>query len=436
MSLVEVEKYEEPVITKKVANKALFASFIGSVIEWFDYLIYGTVAALVFNQLFFPNFNPVVGLLLSYVSFSLTFLIRPLGGILFSHIGDKIGRKKSLVLTLVLMGGSTFLIGLLPDYSTIGVWAPILLLTLRCVQGLGIGGEWGGAILLAVEYSGKDTRGFFGSIPQLGVPVGMLMGTLVFSILGTLPNEQFMSWGWRVPFILSAALVLVGLWIRNGLEETPIFQEAQKKGKIAKLPIAETFRNHWKTVLIAVGLVVGTTGPFYIFSNFVIAYSTTYLGFDRVTSLNAVTLGALASAIAIPIIGKLSDKFGRKTVFLCGMVGTIFFTFPYFYLLSFKSAVFLTIVTIVALVIWSFGYAVQGTMYAEMFSTRVRYTGMTIGYQLGVALAGGTAPLIAILLLNTFNNSWISVAIYTSITSLISLIALSFVREAKGRELE
>jgi metabolite-proton symporter len=423
-------------LSQKTGTKALVASLIGSSIEWFDYFLYGTVASLVFNKLFFPNTDPVVGLLLSYLSFSLTFFIRPLGGFIFSHIGDKIGRKKTLVLTLSLMGTATVLIGFLPDYNTIGVWAPILLFTLRLIQGLGIGGEWGGALLLAVEYSGKNERGFYGSVPQMGVTIGMLLGTLSISLMSLLPEDQFLSWGWRVPFILSAVLVFIGLWIRNGIDETPAFQEAKQTGNIAKVPLLDTLRYHWKSVLIAVGAKVVETGPFYIFSTFVIAYATKYLGYDKVTALNAVSIATLVTTIAIPFMGKWSDKIGRKPLYIGGTVAMMLFAFPYFYLLSLKSAVWLTVATVIALgILWAPVTAVLGTLFSEIFSTQVRYTGVTIGYQLGAAIAGGTAPLIATALLSAYNNSWVPVALYIILTGVISLIAISATRETKDASL-
>ena len=418
-------------VSRHVQNKALFASLIGSSIEWFDFFLYGTMASLVFNKLFFPSTDPTVGLLLSYLSFGLPFFIRPLGGVIFSHIGDKIGRKKTLVLTLSLMGSATVLIGLLPDYDSIGVWAPILLVLMRLVQGLGIGGEWGGALLLAVEYSGKGRRGFFGSIPQMGVTIGMLLGTLAISLMSALPEEQFLSWGWRVPFILSAALVFVGLWIRNGIDETPAFQTAKASGNIAKVPIVDTFRYHWKSVLIAVGAKVVETGPFYIFSTFVIAYATNYLEYDRITALNAVTIATLVTTIAIPFMGKLSDKIGRKPLYIGGTIAMMLFAFPYFYMLSTKSALWLTVATVIGLgILWAPVTAVLGTLFSEIFSTNVRYTGVTVGYQLGAALAGGTAPLIATALLSSF-NSWVPVALYIVLCGMISLVAIFATKETK-----
>ncbi|MBP1156226.1 MULTISPECIES: MFS transporter [unclassified Paenibacillus] len=423
--------------SKKTSTKALVASLIGSSIEWYDYFLYGTLAALVFNKIFFPTIDPVVGLLLAYTSFALPFFIRPLGGVIFSHIGDKIGRKKTLVLTLGLMGGATVLIGLLPSYETIGIWAPILLITLRLIQGLGIGGEWGGALLLAVEYAPKGKRGFFGSVPQMGVTIGMLLGTLSITLMTALPDDQFLAWGWRVPFILSAVLVLLGLWIRKGIDETPAFQEAKESGNIAKVPIVDTFRYHWKSVLIAVGLKAGETAPFYIFSTFIISYATGHLGFSTTPVLNAVTIGTLITTIVIPFMGSFSDKVGRKPLFIGGMIAIILYAFPYFYILSLGSTLWLTIATIIGLgVLWAPVTAVLGTLFSEIFSTNVRYTGVTVGYQLGAALAGGTAPLIATALMNGFNNSWMPVAVYMMFIGSLSLFAIISTRETKDLDFE
>ncbi|MGP1907741.1 MFS transporter [Metabacillus sp. JX24] len=421
--------------SKRVAKKALIASLIGSSIEWYDYFLYGTIAALIFSKLYFPSGDPVVGLMLAYTSFALPFFIRPLGGIIFSHIGDKIGRKKTLVMTLSLMGGATVLIGLLPTYESIGIWAPILLILLRLVQGLGIGGEWGGALLLATEYAPPKKRGFFGSIPQMGVTIGLLLGTLSISVMTLLPNDQFEAWGWRVPFVLSALLVLLGLWIRNGIDETPAFKEAKESGTISKVPLVDTFKYHWKEVLIAVGAKVVETAPFYIFGTFIISYATSNLNFDRSDTLNAVTIATFVTTIMIPFMGKLSDKVGRKPLYIGGTIAMILYAFPYFYLLSLDSVFWLTVATVIGLgIIWAPITAVLGTMFSEIFSTSVRYTGVTVGYQLGAALAGGTAPLIATALLSAYNNSFIPVAVYMIAAAIISLTAVLFTKETRPVE--
>lgn len=416
-------------------RRALIASLTGSSIEWFDYFLYGTAAALVFNKLFFPNFDPVVGLMLSYLSFSLTFFIRPLGGVIFAHIGDRIGRKKTLVITLSLMGGATVLIGLLPTYEHIGVWAPILLILLRMVQGLGIGGEWGGALLLAYEYAPANRKGFFGSVPQVGVTIGMLLATLSVSLMVTLPDESFMAWGWRVPFVLSAGLVFLGLWIRNGLDETPDFKQAKESGNVAKRPLVETLQNHWREVLIAAGLKVVETAPFYIFSTFVVSYAVGTLGFDKSAALNAVMIGALVASILIPTMGLVSDYVGRKTVYIVGCILLGLFIIPYFMLLDTRTVWGLTLATVISFgVLWSPITAVLGTLSSEIFATKVRYTGITLGYQLGAALAGGTAPLIATWLLAKYEGSWHAVAAYLLVTVLISLVAIIAISRSRSRQ--
>ncbi|MFC0186707.1 MFS transporter [Fictibacillus aquaticus] len=421
----------------KVTKKVLIASLIGSSIEWFDYFLYGTVAALVFNQLIFHSEDPTVGLMLAYASFALAFFIRPFGGILFAHIGDRIGRKKTLVLTLTLMGGSTVLMGFLPTYAAIGVAAPILLILLRLIQGIGLGGEWGGALLLAVEYAPKDKRGLFGSIPQMGVTIGMLLGTLALSIMTLLPEEAFMSWGWRVPFILSAVLVLFGLWIRKGIDETPSFKKAQEKGEIAKIPFVETMRTHWKEVLIAIGAKVVETAPFYIFSTFIVSYATTQLGFSRTVTLGAVTIATIVTTILIPIMGNLSDKIGRKKLYVGGTILMMLYAFPYFWLIHQGSSVLLIVATVLGLgIIWAPITAVLGTMFSEIFKSNVRYTGISLGYQIGAAVAGGTAPLVATALLKAYDNLYVPVALYIMLASLVSLIAVSAVKDRKNEELD
>lgn len=418
-------------------RRILIASLVGSSIEWFDYFLYGTVAALVFNQLFFVNEDPTIGLLLSYASFALAFFIRPFGGVIFSHIGDRIGRKKTLVITLSLMGVATFGMGLLPTYQAVGIWAPILLITLRLVQGLGIGGEWGGALLLAVEYAPAEKRGLFGAIPQMGVTIGMLLGTVALSIMTLLPENAFMTWGWRIPFIFSALLVFFGLWIRKGIDETPSFKKVKESGEVPKLPIVETLKNYWREVLIAVGAKVVETAPFYIFSTFVVSYATANLGFSRTATLTAVMIATIITTILIPFMGMLSDKIGRKKLFIGGTIGMALFAFPYFWLLQQKSVLILIVATVIGLgVIWAPITAVLGTMFSEIFDARIRYTGITLGYQIGAALAGGTAPLVATALLNRFNNSYVPVALYIIFASVLSLAAIWAVKDRSNQKLD
>lgn len=420
-------------MNQREKRKVLLASLIGNSIEWYDYLLYGTASALVFNHLFFKSGDIMVSTMLAFLTFALPFFIRPIGGVIFSHIGDKVGRKKTLVITLMIMGISTIFIGLLPTYDQIGVWAPILLVTIRIIQGLGIGGEWGGSLLLAIENADKKEKGFFGSVPQMGITIGMLLGTVAMALVTSLTTEeQFMSWGWRIPFLFSFVLVVVGLWIRKDIEESPVFQELQKEGKISKVPVVDTFKKHWKEVLIGTGLKVVETAPFYLLSGFVIYYATTVLKLDKTGVLNAVSIAALVATILIPLMGKWSDKIGYKKMYTMGTILMLLYAFPYYMMLNQGSILMVTIATIVGFgIIWAPITAVLGTLYSEIFSAEVRYTGVTLGYQLGAAFAGGTAPLIATALLSAYSNSWIPVAIYFAGTALVSLISILLVKEQK-----
>ena len=409
-------EHESTTTVLRKNKKVLIASLTGSAIEWFDYFLYGTAAALVFNKIFFPMVDPVIGLILSYLSFSLTFFIRPIGGVLFAHIGDRIGRKKTLVLTLSLMGGATVMIGL---------WAPALLILMRIIQGMGIGGEWGGALLLAYEYAPEKRKGFFGSIPQAGVTIGMLMATFIVSLMTLFSEADFLSWGWRIPFLLSSVLVLLGLWIRKDIDETPDFQKVKASGQVAKAPLRDTLKHHWREVLIAAGLKVVETAPFYIFSTFVVSYATSTLTYQKSQALEAVTLGALVATIMIPLMGLLSDKVGRQRMYAISVFVLGLFIVPWFMLLNTGTTWGIVLATVIAFgVLWAPVTAVLGTLCSEIFSANVRYTGITLGYQLGAALAGGTAPLIATGLLAKYDGDWVPVAWYLAVTVTISLIAI------------
>lgn len=418
-------EHESTTTVLRKNKKVLIASLTGSAIEWFDYFLYGTAAALVFNKIFFPMVDPVIGLILSYLSFSLTFFIRPIGGVLFAHIGDRIGRKKTLVLTLSLMGGATVMIGLLPTYEMIGLWAPALLILMRIIQGMGIGGEWGGALLLAYEYAPEKRKGFFGSIPQAGVTIGMLMATFMVSLMTLFSEADFLSWGWRIPFLMSSVLVFIGLWIRKDIDETPDFQKVKASGQVAKAPLHDTLKHHWREVLIAAGLKVVETAPFYIFSTFVVSYATSTLSYQKSQALEAVTLGALVATVLIPLMGLLSDKVGRQRMYATSVFILGLFIVPWFMLLNTGTTWGIVLATVIAFgVLWAPVTAVLGTLCSEIFSANVRYTGITLGYQLGAALAGGTAPLIATGLLAKYDGDWVPVAWYLAVTVVISLIAI------------
>jgi metabolite-proton symporter len=422
---------------RQMHRRALVASLIGSSIEWYDFFLYGTVTALVFAKRFFPGSDPKVALLQAYATFAIPFFVRPLGGIVFSHLGDRVGRKVSLVLTLALMGSATVLIGCVPDYHAIGLAAPALLIALRFVQGLGLGGEWGGALLLAVEHAQPNRRGLYGSVPQMGVTVGLLLGTLAVTLVSLLPEEEFLAWGWRLPFLASIVLVFVGLWIRKGIAETPAFRQAREKGTIAKLPLADTFRYHWREVLLAVGLKVVETGPFYIFSTFIISYAVNQAGFTKVQALNAVTIGTLVTTGLIPIAGLLADRIGRKPLYIGGTLAIMAFAFPYFALVGSQTVAGLVAATVIGLgVFWAPVTAVLGTLYSELFSTNVRYTGVTVGYQMGAALAGGTAPFVATWMLAAFDNSSTPIALYIVGCGIVSLGCIAVLGETRGTALK
>ncbi len=379
-------------------KKVLIASLTGSAIEWFDYFLYGTAAALVFNKIFFPMVDPVIGLILSWLSFSLTFFIRPIGGVIFAHIGDRIGRKKTLVLTLSLMGSATVAIGLLPTYEMVGLWARRpLLITLRIIQGMGIGGEWGGALLLAYEYAPEKRKGFFGSIPQAGVTIGMLMATFIVSLMTLFDEAQFLAWGWRIPFLLSSVLVFLGLWIRKDIDETPAFKQVKKSGQVAKAPLRDTLKHHWREVLIAAGLKVVETAPFYIFSTFVVSYATTTLSYQKSQALESRDPGRAGGHRDDPADGAaVRDKVGRQKMYTLSVVLLGLFIVPWFLLLDTGTGWGIMLATIVAFgILWAPVTAVLGTLCSEIFSANVRHAGITLGYQLGAALAGDTAPLIA-----------------------------------------
>ncbi|WP_370944107.1 MFS transporter [Amycolatopsis sp. cg5] len=419
-------------MSKPIA-KIVSASLIGTTIEWYDFFLYTSAAALVFNKLFFPTADPLTGTLLSFATYAIGFVARPLGGLVFGHFGDKIGRKKLLVLSLLLMGGSTFAMGLLPTYVTVGALAPILLTLLRLVQGFALGGEWGGAVLIVSEHGDPKRRGFWASWPQCGAPGGNLLATAVLALLaGVQSDEQFYSWGWRIPFLLSGVLVVIGLWIRMAISESPAFLAAQANRKPEeKAPIVTVLREHWREVLVAMGARMAENVSYYVITAFILVYLTGPLHLPKSVGLTAVLIGSAFHFATIPLWGALSDRLGRRPVYLFGAIGVGAWGFAFFPLLATKSSLLIILATTVGLVLHGAMYGPQAAFFSELFGTKVRYSGASIGYQLASILAGGLAPLIATALLKSFGSTT-PVALYLVGACAITVVAVLASRETRG----
>ncbi|WAZ26342.1 MHS family MFS transporter [Streptomyces cinnabarinus] len=414
-------------------------SSAGSAIEWFDFFIYGTAAALVFNTLFFPASDPLVGTLLAFMTFAIGFVARPLGGIVFGHFGDRVGRKPALVTALFLMGGSTTLIGLLPTYDVIGPAAPVLLVVLRLLQGIAVGGQWGGAVLIATENAPRGRRGLYGSFAQLGVPAGLMLSSLVFLVItSTLDEQQFTSWGWRVPFLCSIALVLVALFAQFKLEETADSQEAREdreESGTSRSPIVEVLRKHPKNVLLAAGAVVVVGAGFYLFVTYMLAYGTTVLGMPKSTLLNAVLVGAALQVPALMAFGALSDRVGRRKVYLAGAAGMGLWAYPAFLLMNTEQWPLVTLALVVGQLLFATMYGPQAAFFSELFSARVRYSGASLGYQLGIMLGGAFTPIIATWLEAKY-DSFVPVAGFLVAAAAISCVCVLVLSETYRQESE
>jgi MHS family shikimate/dehydroshikimate transporter-like MFS transporter len=415
-------------------RKVVVASFIGTTIEWYDYFIYGTAAALVFPALFFPDFSELAGTLLSYSTFAVGFAARPLGGVIFGHYGDRIGRKAMLVITLLIMGVATFLVGCLPTFEQVGIWAPILLVALRLIQGLGLGGEWGGAVLMAVEHSPEGRRGLNGSWPQMGVPAGLVLGTGVFAAVSAISGDAFAVWGWRVPFLLSVVLIGVGLFIRLSIYESPAFSRVRESGTEARMPIVDVLRTYPKNVILGVGSRIGIDAAFYILAVYSLTHISANLGLSQNIGLLAVSIAALIEIFTIPAFASLSDRVGRKPILIGGAALLGVWTFPFFALLNTKSAVMIILATIIGLSIaHAMVYGVQGSFYAELFGTRVRYSGASFSYQISGIFGGALAPLIATSLYPAGGTVLISA--YVAAPCALSVLCYALARETYRKDI-
>ncbi|MFO0822432.1 MAG: MFS transporter [Gemmataceae bacterium] len=411
------------------------ASFIGTAIEWYDFFLYGTAAALVFNRLFFPTADPVAGTMAAFGTYAIGFLARPLGGIVFGHYGDRFGRKSALVVTLMIVGLSTFFMGLLPTYEMVGVWAPVLLIALRFVQGLGVGGEWGGAVLMVAESGNPRWRGFSASWVQAGAPVGLLLATGVFGLVSLLPETEFLAWGWRVPFLLGVLLTGVGLFLRVKVLESPLFAAVIAEKPAEGPPLFEVLRKHPRNVVLAMGCRIAENGFYYFFTVFCLSYGTQYVGLSRELVLEGVLLGAVAHLIATPLFGALSDVIGRKPVYLGGAVFLAAFAFPFFWMVEERTTAWVWGAIVIGMVGHAAMYGPQAAFLSELFGTRVRYTGASLGYQLAAPLSGGLAPLIATALLVWSGGKPWPVGVYLVGMALVTIVSMVLAAETRCREL-
>jgi metabolite-proton symporter len=417
-------------------RRVVMASLIGTTIEWYDFFLYGSAAALIFNKLFFPSFDPFVGTLLAFATYAVGFVARPLGGIVFGHYGDRIGRKRLLMISLILMGVATVLIGCLPTYGQIGVWAPVLLIALRLVQGFAVGGEWGGAVLMAAEHGDTARRGFWASWPQAGVAAGSLLSAGVLALMAGFQSEaDFLAWGWRVPFLLSALLLGVGWYIRNRVAESPMFEAALAEAEAPpKLPIMDVIRERPGAIALGAGLRVGENISYYILTVFSLTYLVDVAAETRSLALNALLIGAAVQFFAIPLFARLSDAIGRRPVYAFGGLGLAAYAFVFFPMLGSGQPALIVAAIVLGLVLHSAMYGPQAAFITELFPTRIRYSGVSIAYQLTSIFAGSLAPIIALWLYREYDSAT-PVAIYVGLTCAISGLTAVLARETKGVEL-
>ena len=419
---------------RESVRRVALASMVGTSIEWYDFFIFGTASALVFGRLFFPTFSELAGTLAAFASFAVGFVARPVGGLVFGHIGDRIGRKTTLVVTLTMMGLATFVMGLMPTYDTIGVWAPILMVALRFVQGLAVGGEWGGAVLMATEHAGRERRGFFGSFAQMGSAVGGLMSTGMFLLMQQLPEDDFVSWGWRVPFLVSIVLVFVGLFIRLRIMESPVFEQIKETRRVVKVPVVELMRSDARNVLLAAGLYLAHGVLFYAMTVYTLAYTTSVYGLAQNTYLVGITIAGAVQIITIPALGALSDKLGRRPVIIFGTLFIVAFAIPLNFLITSQVAVLAWLAVVVGICVGHNAvYAPTAALYSEMFPAHVRYSGTSLGYQLGGAIAG-FVPLTAASLVGAAGGAYWPIPALIAASGLIGLVCILLVRPASATQ--
>jgi MFS transporter, MHS family, shikimate and dehydroshikimate transport protein len=406
------------------------ASAVGTTIEWYDFLIYATAASLVLNKLFFPSQDPFVGKLLSIGTIGVGFFARPLGAILFSHFGDRIGRKSMLILTLVSMGVATTLIGLLPTYASIGVAAPLMLVACRLVQGIAVGGEWGGAVLMTTEHSPSEMRGFYGSIVQIGFPLGMALGTASFFALAYLGDGEFASWGWRIPFVASAALVVIGVFIRLRIEETPDFKRVLRDGNVSRFPVIETICSHPKDLIIGLGARITEISWIYVLTVFGLSYAVTNLGLSSSLVLGAIALGAAVELITIPLFGGLSDRVGRRTIYMVGCVAAICLSFPVFWAIATRDPVIVVLAFVIGMSVGhGIMYGVQASFLSEMFPSNLRYGGASLGYQIAAPIGGGLVPLAAAAMVEMSGGGTWAVSVLMIAIASVTIVAVLLAHE-------
>jgi MHS family shikimate/dehydroshikimate transporter-like MFS transporter len=417
--------------SKQMVKRVVTASLIGATIEWYDFFLYGVVAGIVFNKLYFPTGDPLISTLLAYTTFAVGFVTRPFGGVIFGHFGDKIGRKSMLVMTLMIMGVSTVAIGFVPTYEQIGVWAPIILLLLRIFQGIGLGGEWGGAVLMTYEYAAPSERGFYASIPQIGLSIGLCLASGVVALLSyTLTDAQFMDWGWRVGFIVSVVLVAVGIWIRVNVMETPEFQNVKKQNAEVKIPFVEMIKKYPGNVLAGMGARYIDGVFFNIFGVFIIGYLANTIKISRTDALLGVMIASIVMCFFIPLFGYMSDRLGRTKVYFWGSLITGISSFPAFWLINSSGA---NVTLIWMSIIIPFGifyasvYGPEAALFAELFDTKVRYTGISFVYQFSGIFASGLTPIIATALLKYSNGDTTLICAYVAFAGLVSALSARWI---------